>query len=191
MRSDARRAIAALLVAAALTGVAGCGGSGERPVRIGLVVDCQGAFRALHDRELSGAQLPLIARGATERGSEPSDGVTSVRVAGHDVELVPACSESGDFATVTQAVRLLVERTRVAAVVVGGVFSVDGLALRTIARRYPGVPFVAAANGPREVTLAPPGASVYRVAADYGQGVAGLATYAYRRLGWRRAAVVA
>jgi branched-chain amino acid transport system substrate-binding protein len=180
----------ALLLPVLLAAAAGCGGSGEKPVRVGVVVDCQGAFRALRDRELSGAQLPLIARGATERGSEPSDGVTSARVAGRPVELVPACSESGAFATVTQAVRLLVERAHVAAVVVGGAFSIDGLALRTIARRYPTVPFVAAANGPREVTLAPPAASVYRVAADYGQSVAGLATYAYRQLGWRRAAVV-
>jgi branched-chain amino acid transport system substrate-binding protein len=41
------------------------------------------------------------------------------------------------------------------------------------------------------VTLEGPPASLYRVAADYGQGVAGLASYAYRELGWRRIAVAA
>jgi branched-chain amino acid transport system substrate-binding protein len=92
---------------------------------------------------------------------------------------------------VTQVARLLVDRMNVDVVVEGGVFSVDGIVLREVARRYPDVPFVAAANGPREVTLHGSPASVYRVAADYGQGVAGLATYAYRELGWRRVAVAA
>ena len=51
-------------------------------------------------------------------------------------------------------------------------------------------PFVVAADGPREVTLQRPALNLYRIAADYGQGVAGLATYAYRRLGWRTVTVL-
>src|SRR5262249_55297269 len=35
-----------------------------------------------------------------------------------------------------------------------------------------------------------PPANLFRFAGDWGQGVAGLGTYAYRTLGWRRAAVV-
>jgi len=146
--------------------------------------------RALKDAELSGAQLPLIVRGARKSGREPSDGVESASVDGTPVELVPACSESGELSTLTQAVRLLVERQHADVVVVGGPFTVDGITLRTVARRYPQVAFIAAANGPREVTLEGAPVGVYRVAADYEQGVAGLATYAYRRLGWRRAAIV-
>jgi branched-chain amino acid transport system substrate-binding protein len=179
------------LIAAVALGLAACGGSGQRPLRIGVIVDCQGAFRALRDVELSGAQLPLMARGAERKGREPGEGVTAARVAGRPVELVRGCSESGELAAVTQVARLLVERMNVDVVVEGGVFSVDGIVLREVARRYPDVPFVAAANGPREVTLRGSPASVYRVAADYGQGVAGLATYAYRELGWRKVAVAA
>jgi branched-chain amino acid transport system substrate-binding protein len=165
---------------------AACGGGDQRPLRIGVVVDCVGAFRALEDQELAGAQLPLIARGATTAGKRPSDGVRGARVAGRPVEIVRACSESGEFATITQAARQLVEREHVAVVVAGGPFSVDGIPLRDVARRYPGVAFVAAANGPREVTLQRPAPNVYRVAPDLSQGVAGLATSAYRSLGWRR-----
>jgi branched-chain amino acid transport system substrate-binding protein len=176
-------------IAALALGVTACGGSGERPLRVGVVVDCQGAYRALKDVELSGAQLPLIARGAERKGRQPGDGLTSSRVGGRPVELVQGCSESGELSAVTQVARLLVEREHVDVVVEGGVFTVDGIVLREVARRYPHVLFVAAANGPREVTLAGSPASLYRVAADYGQGVAGLATYAYRELGWRRIAI--
>jgi branched-chain amino acid transport system substrate-binding protein len=184
-----RRLWAALAAVTALA-VSACGGSAQRPLRIGVVVDCIGAFRALQDRELSGAQLPLIARGARTAGKSPSDGVRGARVAGRPLEVVRGCSESGEFATVTQVTRQLVEREHVDVVVAGGPFSVDGIPLRDLARRYPDVAFVAAANGPREVTLQRPAANVYRVAPDLGQGVAGLATYAYRDLGWRRVALV-
>jgi branched-chain amino acid transport system substrate-binding protein len=187
MRS--RAGLWAAVAAAAL--VAGsCGGGGERPLRIGVVVDCVGAFRALQDRELAGAQLPLIVRGARPAGRTPSDGVHRVRVAGHDVELVRGCSESGEFATLTQVARQLVEREHVDVVVAGGPFAVDGIPLREVARRHPEVAFVAAANGPREVTLQRPAANVYRLAPDFGQSVAGLGAYAYRELGWRRVALV-
>jgi ABC-type branched-subunit amino acid transport system substrate-binding protein len=181
-----------IAVAAGLAlALSACGGSERRrPLRIGVVVDCQGAYRSLQDVELSGAQLPLIVSGAKRKGREASDGVESTTVAGTPVELVQACSESGEFSTLTQAVRLLVEREHADVVVVGGPYTVDGIALRTVARRYPWVAFIAAANGPREVTLEGAPASVYRVAADYEQGAAGLASYAYRRLGWRRAAIV-
>jgi branched-chain amino acid transport system substrate-binding protein len=178
-------------IAALALGAGACGGPGERPLRIGVIVDCQGAYRALRDVELSGAQLPLIARGAERKGREPGEGLTPAHVDGRPVELVQGCSESGEFSAVTQVARLLVERMGVDVVVEGGTYTVDGLVLREVARRHPRVPFVAAANGPREVTLQGQPASLYRVAADYGQGVAGLATYAYRELGWRRVAIAA
>ena len=178
------------VVAAAALAAGSCDGGGERPLRIGVVVDCVGAFRALQDQELAGAPLPLIVRGARPAGRTPSDGVHPVRVAGRDVELVRGCSESGEFATLTQVARRLVEREHVDVVVAGGPFSVDGIPLRELAGRHPDVAFVAAANGPREVTLQRPAANVYRLAPDFGQSVAGLAAYAYRELGWRRVALV-
>ena len=178
-------AIAVLLLAASA-----CGGNSERPLRIGVIVDCVGGRRALADGELAAAQLPLIARGAHTAGKSPSDGLRDGRAAGRRVEIVRGCGESGEFSALTQVARQLVERERVDAVVAGGSYQVDGLALREVARRYPHVVFVAAANGPREVTLERPAANLYRVAPDYGQAIAGLATYAYRQLGWRRVALL-
>ena len=178
------------LLVALLLAVSACGGDTQRPLRIGVVVDCVGGWRALGDGELAAAQLPLIARGARAVGENPSDGVRGARVAGRRVEIVRGCSESGEFSTLTQVARQLVEREHVDAVVAGGFDPVDGIPLREVARRYPHVLFIAAASGPREVTLDRSAGNLYRVAPDYGQGVAGLATYAYHRLGWRRVAVL-
>jgi branched-chain amino acid transport system substrate-binding protein len=179
-----------LAAAVAALAVSACGGGEPRPLRIGVVVDCVGAYRALGNQEISGAQLPLIVRGARRAGSRPSDGVDGAAVAGHGVEVVRGCGETGEFATLTQVVRRLVEQEHVDVVVAGGPFAVDGIPLRDLARRYPEVAFLPAAGGPREVTLQRPAANVYRAAPDYGQSVAGLGTYAYRRLGWRRVTLV-
>jgi len=179
----------AALVAVLLT-VSACGGDERRPLRIGVIVDCVGGLRAFADGELAAAQLPLIVRGASTVSEDPSDGIRGGRVAGRRVEIVRGCSESGEFSTLTQVARQLIEREHVDVIVDGGFFETDGIALREVARRYPDVVFVAAANGPREVTLDRPAGNLYRFAPDYGQGVAVLATYAYRHLGWRRIALL-
>jgi branched-chain amino acid transport system substrate-binding protein len=177
------------LIAVVLT-VSACGGDTRRPFRIGVIVDCVGGLRAFGDGELAAAQLPLIVRGARTVSEDPSDGVRGGRVAGRPVEIVRGCGESGEFSTLTQVARQLIEREHVDAVVEGGFFPVDGIPLRELAHRYPDVVFVDASSGPREVTLNRSARNLYRVAPDYGQGVAGLATYAYRRLGWRRVAIL-
>src|SRR5262245_57999804 len=188
MRRDVRRPpLVALLLVVCAAGAAGCSG-GEEPFRIGVVADCVGINRPLHNVELSGAELPLIERGAQLRGKLAADGITPVDVAGRKVELVPGCTEVSEFSTLTTEVRRLIERDHVDAIVAGS-GGADEIVLQQIARRYPQVIFLPVVHGPREVTLDDPAPNLFRVVGDHGQGAAGLATYAYRELGWRRAAV--
>jgi branched-chain amino acid transport system substrate-binding protein len=179
------------ILAVALVVVAVAAACGEQPrLRIGVITDCAGVFRTYGEAELAGAALPLIARGAQMRGRRASDGVGPVEVAGRRVELVRGCTESLEFSTLTSELRRLAERERVD-VIVAGTTGYDEVVLRDVARRYPHVLFVAAVQGPREVTLHRPAANLYRFVGDHSQGVAGLAHHAYHALGWRRVAVVA
>jgi branched-chain amino acid transport system substrate-binding protein len=182
-----RAGLAAL--GAALTFAAGACGEDEQPLRIGVVVDCVGINRSFQDAELSGAQLPLIERGARPAGREPRDGITGAEVAGRPVELVTGCTEVNEFSVLTRELRRLAEDEDVDAIVAAG-NGPDGVIMRDVAREHPGVVFLPAVHGAREATVRRPARNVFRFAADYGQGMAGLATYAYRRLGWRRAAIV-
>ena len=189
MRSDPRALrllLAAALVVVALT--AAC--SEQPPLRIGVITDCTGIYRALEDAELSGASLPLIERGARLQGKRASDGIGPAEVAGRRVELVRGCTESLEFSTLTSELRRLAEREHVD-VIVAGTIGPDEVIVREVARRYPHVLFVPVVRGPREVTLHRPAPNLYRFAADHGQGVAGLAHHAYHALGWRRVAIVA
>jgi len=166
----------------------GCGG-GDGAFRIGVIVDCVGLNRSLREAELSGAEMPLIERGASLRGHLASGGLTSVDVGARKIELVPGCTELWEPVALIAEARRLIERQHVDAIVGAG-SGVDEVGLREVARLHPRVPFLAVAHGPREVTLDHPPPNLYRFAGDHGQGVAGLAGYAYRRLGWRSAAVV-
>ncbi len=189
MPSDAGRRLTVAVVGVVLALVAvACQGDDERAFRVGVVVDCVGINRSLHNAELSGAQLPLIERGARRRGGQALNGITPVSIAGREVELVPGCTEAFEFSMLNTELRRLAELEHVDAIVAAGT-GPDQVILREVARRFPGVVFLPVVHGPREATLHRSAPNVFRFAGDYGQGVAGLGTYAYRDLGWRRAAV--
>ena len=181
----APRAVGATLVVAVALAAAGCGG-GETPMRLGVLTDCQGPLRGIGDGELSGAEMPLLAAGARLRGTGPGGGVTEATVAGRKVQLVIGCAESGEYDVFISEARRLVEKEHVDAVVGG-----DGVVIRDVARLYPTVPFVSTFWDEQEITLRQPVANLYRFTIDAAQETAGLGGYAYHRLGWRRASILA
>ena len=158
-------------------------------MRIGLLTDCRGLFAGYEDQMLAGAELPLLERGARLTDGKPSGGVSKARVAGRDIELIRGCTEESEHTVLVEEARRLVEVERVDAVV-GALGESDSLVFRELARKYPEVVFIPAWSGAQELTLRHPAANVYRFDTDEAQDVAGLGSYAYRELGWRRAAVV-
>ena len=184
-----RLASAACSTVLALGSLTACTSAPPPDVRIGVLADCVGLFRSLNDLVLSGAQLPLLERGAQASGSAPSDGLEPLAIGVHGVELVPGCVEGGGFTTIIEEARRLVETEHVDAVV-GATWPGDGLVLRDVAARYPDTLFVAATAGPREVTLLNGADNLVRLAPDYAQSVAGLGARAREDLGWRAVHVI-
>ena len=189
MRADLSRVAGLLAVALLALGAAGCSG-GERPIRIGLLTDCRGIFSGYEDEMLAGAELPLLRRGARLTNGQPSGGVSDARAAGRDVELIRGCTEESELTILVEEARRLIEVEGVDAVV-GAIGESDAIVLRELARKYPDVIFISVWSGAQGLTLRHPAANVYRFDTDEAQDVAGLGSYAYRELGWRRAAVVA
>jgi branched-chain amino acid transport system substrate-binding protein len=181
------RAVVALALALALVASA-CGGSGKRPFRIGILSDCFGPFGGAHELNLADAELPLIGRGARPNGRKPSAGITPVEIAGRRVELLVGCV-SGSEDVIPEARRLVEEEG--ARALVGPITPEQGMALRQYARRQPNVAFLTQPTAAPELTLDAPARNVFRFAPDAAQTSAGLGSYAFRQLGWRRAAIVA
>jgi len=178
------------VAAALILGATGCGDSSGAPFKIGVLADCTGIVGATHDWSLAAAELPLLQHGGRLAGKGPGGGVQGAKVAGRRIEIVEGCSETGVYGRLINETRQLVEVDHVDAVVGGFGFS-DGIVFRELARRYPTVPFLLVVSAVREATVHQPAANLYRFVPDIEQGTAGLATYAYRTLGWRHAAVVA
>jgi branched-chain amino acid transport system substrate-binding protein len=185
MRAEVRVA----LLVTALLAVAGCGGS-RSTLKVGVLTDCHGVFSAYSDSALAAAELPFLERGARLAGRAPSAGIADARVGGVDVDVVPGCAEVTYLSQLIENVRRLVERDKVDVVIGPMLGETDGLVLRDLARRYPSVTFLLGDSKAQEATLHDPAPNVFRFTADEAQSTAGLGTYAFRQLGWRRAAVV-
>jgi branched-chain amino acid transport system substrate-binding protein len=183
-----QRSLAALLCLAAL-GVVGCGDGGKRPVMIGVLADCTGALGSFNELELASAELPLLERGGRLVGSDVRDGVSGAKVGGRRVDLITGCAESTTYEVLIAEARRLVENEHVD-VLIGPPLDSDGLVLREIARRSPNVAFLLTVSRSQETTLRKPAPNLFRFQPDAAQQAAGLGSYAYRRLGWRTAAVV-
>jgi branched-chain amino acid transport system substrate-binding protein len=183
-----RASVAAVIVASVASALAaGCGSSKAHVFRIGVLSDCYGFAAGLHELNVASAELPLIARGAKLLRHEPSDGLRAAAVADRQVELVLGCvAGTGD---VIPEARRLVEEDRAEAIV-GPLDPAQGMALRQYARRRPDTAFLIQPAAAPELTLIDPARNVFRFTLDAAQSNAGLGRYAYRELGWRKAAVV-
>jgi branched-chain amino acid transport system substrate-binding protein len=167
---------------------AGCGGRAVAPIRIGVLADCEGLFATVYEAAITGAELPLLRRGARLAGTQPSDGIADATVAGKPVELVIGCVREFQRASTLAALRLLVERDRVD-VVLGPNGPADGLVVRDYAKRRPKTTFIYAGfDG--AATLVAPAPNVFRFRVTMAQWAAGLGAYAYHVLGWRRAVTI-
>lgn len=185
--SGRRRASAfvALAVAGLGAGVVGCGGKAAT-IRIGVLSDCEGGLSFLYQATLSGAELPLLERGARLLGDQPSDGVTDITVGGKKVRVVLGCAASSPSSAVAEA-RRLVEREGVA-IVIGPELTEVGAVKQYAARRHD-VTFVSGCCGPQSATLRDPAPNFFNFSFDETQVGAGLGTYAFRQ-GWRRAVII-
>ena len=179
-------AVCALALAAALVAAVAARGPARDPIRVAVLTDCGGLLGQTKELVLAGAALPLLDRG----GKRHEDGsVTGAKVGGREIELVAACTEFTYFHLLIFATRRLIEDDGVD-VVLGPAGVGEGVVLRELAAHYPGVTFLEGPPLPQEATLRDSRPNLFRFSPDGAQTTAGLGTYAYRDLGWRRAVVV-
>jgi branched-chain amino acid transport system substrate-binding protein len=176
-----------LLVAAALVLGAGCGSSETDAFRIGILSDCYGPFASLHEPIVASAELPLLERGGALRGAQPTDGVDGGAVDGRKVELLVGCV-AGNEDVIPEARRLVEEEG--AQAIVGGIDPQQGTILGRYASHRPDIAFLVQPSSAVQVTLSEHAPNVFRFAPSSAQWAAGAGAYAYRRLGWRSAAIV-
>src|SRR3954451_11164825 len=204
-RLRARGTIA--VVTGAMLALAACGGSDSASsgpssekaappaaapkgaVKIGVLTTCGGPFATFEAQSLSGAKYPLIAQaGGTAKGTGPQDQVTGARVAGTPIAVSFGCSDATPDKAVAEA-RRLVENVGVQ-VLLGPLSGDEGVAVAEYAKSHPDVTFVNGTSGAQSTTLSVKAPNFFRFGGDGAQWMAGLGTYAYKTLGWKKVAIL-
>jgi len=183
----ARSWLLLLPVAAVLVSAVGCGSGGRRvgdPMQIGVIADCSTDGGQLN---IEGAELPLLQRGASLKDANPADGVGMANVAGRPVSLKIACAEQFNPGSALDQLSSMVENRHVDAVV--GPALEGAPIVGRYARKHPGVTFMLG-DYYQSSTLQLAAPNVFRFELNAAQWSAGLAAYAYHRLGWRSVTTV-
>ena len=163
-------------------------GSDDDAVKIGVLTACEGVFGFLADGSITGAELPLLRRGAKLAGPLPNDGVVNATVAGKPVRLLFGCSDDTAESTLSEA-RRLVEHTGVD-ILIGPTQIAEAIAIHDYAKRQPDVTFVNGTASGQSLTLLDPVPNVYSFALEGAQAMAGAGAYAFHELGWRNVVTV-
>jgi branched-chain amino acid transport system substrate-binding protein len=188
-------AVAVLLLLAAGGGCAdesdddGGGGNESGPVKIGMLTTCGGPFAVFEAQSFSGAKYALIrSAGGRAQGTGPQDGVTAAKIAGRPVRLAFGCSDATPDKATAEARRLVEDED--VDILLGPLSGDEGVAVANYAKTQPGVTFVNGTSGAQETTLRVKSPNFFRFGGDGAQWMAGTGTYAYKELGWRKAAIL-
>jgi branched-chain amino acid transport system substrate-binding protein len=211
-RGAGRRALTAAAAASVVAlAAAGCGGSSSssstptqtratnapapgsatsaNAIRIGVLATCGGPFALFEAEAFSGAKYALINdAGGKSTGAGPQAGVSGATIGGRPVSLFFGCSDATPDVAVAEA-RRLVESEKVN-VLVGPLSGDEGIAVANYAKTQPQVTFVNGTSGAQATTLSVHAPNFFRFGGDGAQWMAGLGTYAYKTLGWRKAAIL-
>ena len=167
----------------AATTAAETGEATGEAIKIGIFANNEGAFAPFEGQTWGGAMLPLIARGATAKSGDPTEGVDGATIAGRPIEIVYGGSDSTPDKAVEEA-RRLVEQEGVD-ILVGPLSGSEGIAVANYSKEQPGVTFVNGISGAQDTTLKVRSPNFFRFHNDGTQWTAGLGDYAYNELGWR------
>jgi branched-chain amino acid transport system substrate-binding protein len=207
MNSNSRwggRGRAAVVAGAAVLALVACGDSGSSSsnssesaaapaeggdIKIGVLTTCGGPFATFEAESLSGAKYALIKdAGGKADGREPQDQVTDATVNGKSIAISYGCSDATPDKAVAEA-RRLVENVGVQ-ILLGPLSGDEGVAVANYAKSVPDVTFVNGTSGAQSTTLVEKAPNFFRFGGDGAQWMAGLGTYAYNELGWRKVAIL-
>ena len=181
----------AVLAAVAATMAAGSLAAPASEIRIAIMTDCKGAFGFGYEPDIGGAQAALAkyAGGKAKNAKKPSAGMTGIKVAGKDVRIVGYGCGDDTAATALKETRRLMEQLR-ADVMIGPLSGDEAVAVANYAKGKPTKTFIIGTAGSQDPTLQIAPKNVFRYHGDGAQWNAGIGEIAYKRLGWRNAAIM-
>jgi branched-chain amino acid transport system substrate-binding protein len=183
-----------LLAAAVVLAVAASAsfaGAKAGVIRVAIMTDCKGAFSFGYDLDIGGAQAAFAkwAHGKAKDPNKPSAGMTGITVAGKQVKIVGyGCGNDTVPVAVTETKRLM-EKLK-ADVMVGPLSGDEAVYVANYAKAHPTKTFIIGTAGSQDPTLQIAPKNIFRYHGDGAMWNAGAGEIAYKKLGWRNAAII-
>jgi branched-chain amino acid transport system substrate-binding protein len=160
-------------------------------VRVAIMTDCKGAFGFGYEPDIGGAQAALAqyAGGKPKNAKKPSAGMTGIKVGNTPVQIVGYGCGDDTVPTAVKETRRLMEQLK-ADVMVGPLSGDEAVYVANYAKTHPTKTFIIGTAGSQDPTLQIAPKNVFRYHGDGAQWNAGIGEIAYKKLGWRKAAIV-
>src|SRR5581483_9248185 len=187
--------IGALAAAAALAAAFAASAVGKTsaatPIKIGILSDCQGAFGAFYDTDIGGALAALAqyTGGHLKNPNKPSAGFVGGTVAGHPIQIVGFGCSNDRADTAIKETKRLVEQLG-ADILIGPLSGDEAIAVANYAKSHPTKTFINGTAASQDPTLQIAPKNFFRYNGDGAQWNAGAGDLAYKKLGWRKAAII-
>jgi len=182
--------LAALAVAAAAIAASSLGAT-PKVIRLAIMSDCKGAFAGGYELDIGGAEAALAqyAGGKPTNRKKPSDGMTGIKVGGHPVKIVGyGCGNDTVPLAISETKRLMEQLN--ADVMIGPLSGDEAVAISHYAQKHPNKTFIIGTAGSQDPTLQIAPKNVFRYHGDGAQWNAGAGVIAYKKLHWRKAAII-
>jgi branched-chain amino acid transport system substrate-binding protein len=160
-------------------------------IRVAIMTDCKGAFSFGYEEDIGGAQAAFAqyAHGKIKNKNKPSAGITGINVAGKQIKIVGyGCGNDTVPLAVTETKRLM-EQLK-ADVMVGPLSGDEAVYVANYAKAHPTKTFIIGTAGSQDPTLQIAPKNVFRYHGDGAMWNAGAGEIAYKKLGWRKAAII-
>jgi len=165
--------------------------SHAKPVRVAIMTDCKGAFAFGYDVDIGGAQTAFaqFAHGVTKSHAKPSTGMTGIHVGATPIQIVGyGCGNDTVPVAVTETKRLMEKLN--ADVMVGPLSGDEAVYIANYAKAHPTKTFIIGTAGSQDPTMQIAPKNMFRYHGDGAQWNAGIGEIAYKKLGWRKAAIM-
>ena len=192
LRSWKSAAVVAVAVTAfAVWATSSLAASHAATVKVAIMTDCKGAFGFGYELDIGGAQAAFAqyAHGKPTNRAKPSAGMTNISVNGTPVQIVGyGCGNDTVPVAVTETKRLMEKLG--ADVMVGPLSGDEAVYVANYAKAHPTKTFIIGTAGSEDPTMQIHPANLFRYHGDGAQWNAGVGEIAYKKLGWRKAAII-
>jgi len=183
--------LAALAAVATIWASGSFAASQSHVIRVAIMTDCKGAFGFGYELDIGGAQAAFAqyATGRVKNKNKPSAGMTGIKIQNHTVQIVGYGCGDDTGPTALKETRRLMEQLR-ADVMIGPLSGDEAVSVANYAKTHPNKTFIIGTAGSQDPTLQIAPRNMFRYHGDGAQWNAGLGEILYKKLGWRRAAII-